>query len=113
MRLIQIGYTCHGCAEFEYFETDLTDEQVEDAIVKAATGLKVRDLDGLMEEDSGFIPRLGELGVVRKIIPVDKVFRFDGWQFSAPLYYDCKLSKRLESAVCRLSLDESGELVEA
>ena len=113
MRLIQIGYTCHECAEFEYFETDLTDEQVEDAIVKAATGLRVWDLDGLMDEDSGFIPRLGELGVVLKIIPVDKVFRFDGWQFSAQLYSGCNLSKRLESAVCCLSLDESGELVEA
>lgn len=113
MRLIQIGYTCHGCAEFEYFETDLTDEQVEDAIVKAATGLKVRDLDALMDEDSGFIPRLGELGVVRKIIPVDKVFRFDGWWFSAPLSYDCKLSKRLESVVCPAPLLDYGELVEA
>ncbi|OQA04455.1 MAG: hypothetical protein BWY68_00308 [bacterium ADurb.Bin400] len=113
MRLIQIGYTCHECADFEYFETDLTDEQVEDAIVEAARGLKVWDLDALIDDEAlGFFDRLKELGVVRKITPVDKVFRFDGWQFSAPLYSNDALSNRIAAAVCRLSLNDSGELVE-
>jgi hypothetical protein len=110
MRLIQIGYTCFVCARFEFFETELTDEQVEDAIVEAARGLKVWDLDSIMGDC--FFDRLKELGVVRKIMPVDKVFRFDGWQFSAPIYSDDALSNRIAAAVCRLSLNDSGELVE-
>ena len=105
MRLIIIGFTTHETDGREYFETDLTDEQVEDAIVRAAEGISVYDLDDLLnsnEASAAFFARLKELGVIRRELPVDQVFIFDGWALSAPRHGKNDLTVRIAKAVSEI-----------
>lgn len=103
IRLVQIGYITveHECSHTELFNTELDDEQIEAAIVRAATGLKVSNLSNIMDNPKIFkifLERLNKFGITLVKLPIEQIFIFDGWNRTTPLgFYKSynELTKRI------------------